>query len=254
MSLSRSFVALLLSGACALAHGADDAFERHYAAAVAPLDARARSTLDRIDGQGRRLLALRAYLRAGATLPQRWSWTAAEIDAWHDSPPQRALEADIDRVRRAFERSNAGYTLWVNPQVRSLDVQLERWNTNVSVRRAAERLESMVREELRSSGFIAAGTSSANARFADLLRNHVPQPIPTLAAPGLSAHGRMSAVDFQVRQGDRTVAGPDSAQVASVWIAKGWRDRLLAAVKAAGDRFAGPLASPVEPWHYDYRP
>jgi hypothetical protein len=64
----------------------------------------------------------------------------------------------------------------------------------------------------------------------------------------------MNAVDFQVRQGNRTIAGPDSSVVNSVWIAQGWRDRLQAAVRASGSSFTGPLASPAEPWHYDYRP
>jgi hypothetical protein len=40
--------------------------------------------------------------------------------------------------------------------------------------------------------------------------------------------------------------------VDSVWIAKGWRDRLHTAVVSVSNRFAGPLASPAEPWHYNY--
>lgn len=253
-ALRSPLVALLLGAACTLAHGADSALSARLAAVVAQLDPRAQAALARIDDPGRKLLATRAYLRAGSTLDQRWSWTAAQIAAWEQSPARTALEADIDRVRRAFEASHAGYTLYVNPQVRSLDLQLQRWNDNVSVGRAGAHLEATARNATRSPDFPAPGSAAATARFAELLKQHVPQPVPTLAAPGLSAHGRMSAVDFQVRQGGRTVAGPDSSQVASVWIANGWRDRLRAAVKAAGDRFVGPLASPVEPWHYDYRP
>ena len=82
----------------------------------------------------------------------------------------------------------------------------------------------------------------------------VPLYAPTLAAPGLSRHGRMQAVDFQVKQGDRTVAGPSYAQVAPVWEGQGWSQRLARAVHATSDRFTGPLATPNEPWHYEYEP
>ena len=34
------------------------------------------------------------------------------------------------------------------------------------------------------------------------------------------------------------------------WEAAGWTQKLRTAVSSAGNRFAGPLASPHEPWHY----
>lgn len=76
----------------------------------------------------------------------------------------------------------------------------------------------------------------------------------TVAAPGLSPHGQMRAVDFQVHQGDRIVAGPRTATIAADWDAAGWSAKLDAAVRAAGNRFIGPLASPREPWHFTYSP
>ena len=79
-------------------------------------------------------------------------------------------------------------------------------------------------------------------------------PVPTLAAPGLSPHGRMRAVDFQVESSRRIVAGTDSTAIASEWIAAGWKARLQAAIVAADVGFHGPLAMPDEPWHYDFRP
>ncbi len=142
----------------------------------------------------------------------------------------------------------------MNPQVRSLDLQLQRWNENPSVARAAGHLRSVLDAAVRQPGFPPHGSPLAAARFRDLLTDHTPQPIPTLAAPGLSRHGRMNAVDFQIQRADRIVAGPVSAQVESVWIGQGWREKLLAAVQAASTRFSGPLVSPAEPWHYEYLP
>ena len=112
----------------------------------------------------------------------------------------------------------------------------------------------LVAERIRALGFPAPGTAEARARFESTLRAHQPQPTPALAAPGLSPHGRMHAVDFQVRQGALTVAGPSTAQVPAVWVGQGWRDRLEYAVRRASDKFRGPLQNPDEPWHYDYHP
>jgi hypothetical protein len=64
----------------------------------------------------------------------------------------------------------------------------------------------------------------------------------------------MRAVDSQVHQGDRIVAGPMTATIATDWDATGWASRLDAAVRAASRRFIGPLATPREPWHYTFSP
>jgi hypothetical protein len=246
---------LLLATACSVAAAAHyDPLSRHFGALQAQLDPRAQSALERIPDRGRQLLAARAYLRAGTSLDARWSWTQEEIDQYAGSAAQTGLEAEIARVREVFEQQNPGYTLFVNPAVRSLDLQLQRWNENRSVGQAALHLEAVMRTAVGDPSFPAHGTAAATARFAALLKEHRPRPIPTLASPGLSAHGQMSAVDFQVRQGSRTIAGPDSSQVGTIWIGRGWRDRLKAAVTAASTKFIGPLVSPAEPWHYDYQP
>ena len=246
---------LLLATACTGAAAAgNDPLPGHFSALRTLLDPRAQAALDRIPETGRQLLAARAYLRAGTSLDERWSWTQEEIDHYAGSTAQIAFEAEIGKVRELFEQQNPGYTLFVNPDVRSLDLQLQRWNENRSVGQAALRLESAVRTAIGDPSFPAPATAAGITRFATLLKEHGPRPIPTLASPGLSAHGQMSAVDFQVRQGSRTIAGPDSSQVATIWIAQGWRDRLKAAVTAASTKFIGPLVSPAEPWHYDYQP
>ena len=245
---------LLLATACTAAAAGDDVLQRHFSALRTQLDPRAQAVLERIRDPGRQMLAARAYLRAGTTLDGRWSWTQEQIARYAGSPAQIRFDAEISKVRQVFEQQNPGYTLFVNPDVRSLDLQLQRWNENRSVGQAALRLESVVRTALGNPAFPVPGTAAAATQFAMLLREHRPQPIPTLAAPGLSAHGQMSAVDFQVKRGSRLIAGPDSSHVGAVWIAQGWRDRLHTAVTAASTHFIGPLVSPAEPWHYDYQP
>lgn len=212
----------------------------------------ARDTAARIPDPGRRLLAVRAYLRAGDALSARWSWNQDEAKAFARSSEGRSLQQAVAAVRCAFERANPGHTLYVNPEFRSLEVQLARWNANDSVGRAARNLLVQARVALRRE---SPGAGAAQASWLrELLLRHAPQPVPTLAAPGLSPHGRASAVDFQVHREGRLVAGPDSASVSRVWDKGGWSLRLAAAVAESRAPFEGPLRSPDEPWHYSYVP
>jgi hypothetical protein len=233
---------------------ADDLVAAHLAVLHDALDARAAAALDRIESLGPRLLAARSYLRGATHLAERWSWTQAQIDAYEGSPQQAALAAEIARVRQAFEAGNPGYTLFVNPQVRSLDIQLQHWNENRSVADAGNHLLEALRVIVGAEEFPAPGTAEARARFESTLKAHQPRHTPALAAPGLSPHGQMHAVDFQVRQGALTVAGASTSQVQAVWVGQAWRDRLESAVRRASDKFRGPLQNPDEPWHYDYHP
>ena len=82
------------------------------------------------------------------------------------------------------------------------------------------------------------------------LGTHAPVPSPNLAAPGLSAHGQMHAIDFQISQNGSLVAQANSADIDSVWRAQGWDVKLKASIAAAGPAFEGPLTSPDEPWHF----
>jgi len=217
-------------------------------------DPRVADALARIDGTGRRLLALRSYLRSRDHLGERWSWSQEQIAAYEGSPEHRELQLEIERVQEAFAGENPGFELWVNPQVRSLDVQLESWNSNESVTAAAANLSAAAREFVDSPTFRAMDTERARQALESFLAAHRPEPTPTVAAPGLSPHGQMRAVDFQVHQGDRIVAGPATATMTADWDAAGWAARLDAAVRAASNRFVGPLASPREPWHYTFSP
>jgi hypothetical protein len=213
------------------------------------LDARARQALQQIVGADRRLLAARAYLRAGETLPQRWSWSAQQLADYGSTPEGHAANADIDAVAGAFTAANPGFTLEVNRQPRSLETQLAHWNENASVKAvAASLIESL---ERRFAG-------STRNPTADELRAALvawtPTVAATLAAPGLSAHGQGHAFDFQVLHDGRVIAGLDAAAAHRQWDAAGWTQKLHQAMKAAHGRFTGPLQSPYEPWHYAYGP
>jgi hypothetical protein len=226
--------------------------ESHFAALAADLDPRTAPALASIDGLDRRLLAARSYLRSARTLALRWSWSAADLERWAGSDAQRRHDAAVARVACEFEAANPGYTLRVNPRLRTLEEQVAHWNANASVAAAAGRLGATLATATSAPRFPAADSPAGRAAFRRLLVEHVPEPTPTLAAPGLSLHGRMQAVDFHVVRDGGTVAGPDAASVTSVWRDGGWEARLRAAIDAADAGFVGPLRSPDEPWHYDW--
>ena len=199
--------------------------------------------LAQIDGTPLQLLAMSSYLRV-RDLAGRWSWNDAEIAAYQKSQERTAALAEIGKVQARFAERNPGFRLHVNLQVRSLDQQIAKWNSNASVAAAAEQLMAEAVghcDKDKPDGFVA------------WLRGFRPTPRANLAAPGLSAHGQGRAFDFQVYAGDRLVAGTDSRTIQERWLDDGWADRLHASISEASDRFAGPLRSPNEPWHYAYR-
>jgi hypothetical protein len=235
---------------------ADDAIDAAALEALAlgiatKLDARVAEVLPCIDGAGGKLLALRSYLRSSTHLVERWSWSQEQIAAYEGSAEQRELNAEIQRVRATFERSNPGFELFVNPQVRSLDIQLANWNRNDSVAAASTRLLQDAAAHLGDAvSDIALGASMLEA----FLEAYSPDPVPTVAAPGLSPHGQMRAVDFQVHRGEEIVAGPETQTIGPIWERGGWAERLDQAIRNSSPRFLGPLVSPREPWHYTYAP
>ena len=230
----------------------EEDLEPYLAAIASQLDAPAREVLASIEGTGRQLLAARSYLLRTDRSAGHWSWTQTQIDAYEGSCAQQQLDAEITRVRQSFEERNPGFTLFVNPQVRSLEAQIEHWNTNASVTEAADALVTAASALLVAGGVPEAGTPEGRDAFSRFLASYSPKFRSTIAAPGLSLHGQMRAVDFQVRKDGETVAGPDTTTIDSAWVRDGWRDKLKAAVVASGTRFVGPLKDPDEPWHYDY--
>lgn len=217
-----------------------------------PLHVNVQHTLDRIDGAGRQLLALRSYLRASSSLAARWSWSETQIASYQGSQQYRDMMAEIGKVAAAFEQSNPGFTLYANHEVRSLDDQVDKWNSNAAVGEIADQLLRAAREQLARSARSSA--SARRSKFREFLLAWQPEAPAPLAAPGLSLHGRGRALDFQVQQGDRIVAGTDISTIGSVWIGQGWAQKLIAAIDSASTRLRGPLTMPHEPWHFEYRP
>src|SRR5688572_32243909 len=85
VSIAGAAFVLLVAGTVT-AGGLDDTGLADDAAAIAThLDPRVHDTLARIPDLGRRLLALRSYLRAGSTLPARWSLSEEEIREFEPS-------------------------------------------------------------------------------------------------------------------------------------------------------------------------
>lgn len=207
----------------------------------------ARKTLDRIPDQGRKLLALRSYLRA-RSLEARWSWTREEIDAYLRSDQYVTAMAAVAAVTKAFELKNPGYTLHVNTDVRSLDEPIDKWNANGSVQVAGAEIDAAT-----SKWFIDQPKAGPD-RLRAFLVDWKPATTASLAAPGLTAHGRGQAFDFQIARGNEVIAGADTGAVSDKWDAEGWTSKLAEAVKLSTLPFEGPLKDPNEPWHYDYKP
>jgi len=241
-------VILMLIASVALA----DARTEQYAAVLAQrLEQNQRDTLARIPSPDRRLLALRAYLRAGKNLRDRWSWTDAQIRSYEQSAEYQELLADIAAIVKEFGRRNPGYTLYANTQVRSLDVQIERWNWNPRVGTTAKNLERDA--QIAIAKLPPQPTDASATRFEAFLKSWSPSPTSPLAAPGLSLHGQSRAIDFQIMKGGKIVAATEVNAVARQWDAPGWTLKLKEAVTAASKRFKGPLPAPNEPWHYEYK-
>ena len=252
--------ALLLLAACALCgivaprSQAGDTVEDYLRVLSAGLDSRVSATLGAIDGTGRQLLALRSYVRSSEQLDERWSWNEAEIAAYASSPEKQQLDAAIAQVRSCFESANPGFTLYVNDNIRSLDQQIEKWNRSDTIMQSAHNMLESIRAEVARTAFPRANSPEGMSAFRNLLVSFKPSPTPSLAAPGLSRHGRMQAVDFQVMSGNRLVAGTEISSVVETWESSGWKLKLQSAIKEANAGFVGPLKNPDEPWHYDFRP
>ena len=208
--------------------------------------------LTQIPDPGRKLLALRSYVRYGAKIADRWSWTKEQIKAFEGSPEQQALLAEIAAVNDNFTAANRGYELYVHGTVRSLDEQIASWNRNNSVGSGAEEILAAYKAAFGEDGL---EQSKIDPKKLDAwLREFSPSKRANLAAPGLTLHGRASAIDFQVMKDGHIYAGANSEQVESVWRTEGWDQKLKASIEAAGPSFSGPLTNPDEPWHYDYAP
>jgi hypothetical protein len=204
--------------------------------------------LAQIPELGRKLLALRSYVRYGDRIKTRWSWTDAQIAAFKASEAHTALRAEIAAVNEHFKAANPGYEIYVHGTVRSLDSQITKWNSNKSVGAAAAGIEAAFQQKFADADKVKL------EELRTWLRGYRPPKRANLAAPGLTLHGRASAIDFQVMKDGAIYAGANSRQVESIWRAEGWDEKLKASIAAAGPSFSGPLKNPDEPWHYTYTP
>jgi len=229
---------------------ATSAIESHIAALARMPQADVQGTIRNVDGTGRRLLALRSYLRAGDSLASRWSWKQSQIDAYLQSDRHRDMVAEIERIKAHFAAANPGYMLYANTDVRSLDLQIQRWNENVTVGAIAQGLYRAACDRVASS----RQARTSKRQFRDFLIQWTPEQPAPLAAPGLSLHGRARAIDFQVQKGDEVIAWPDTSSIRSVWVGAGWAGKLKASIEAVSSQFDGPLTMPPEPWHFEYKP
>lgn len=228
--------------------------EAYVRAAAETLLPEQREALAGLKDDARRLLALRGYLRAGGDAASRWAWSRAQIESYEKSPEYAAALAEVEKVKGEFASANPGYALRVNVNVRSLDEQLEKWGEAESVAAAGGELLARAREEVAGAAYPERPGVADVEKFRRFLRGFVTRVTPTVAVPGLSPHGQLRAFDFQVMKGAQLVAGTSAGSASQTWDAPGWTAKLQEAVGRASTKFSGPLASPREPWHYDYRP
>jgi len=144
-TISVFCLALLLAGAGPSARAEEENPLPELIAELAPPIAR--STLEQIPDLSRRMLALRSYLRAGKRIERRWSWTEKEIKDFQGTDEQTELLVAIDAVSAHFAEANPGYELYANTRVRSLDLQIRRWNANKSVGVTADELMTATLEQ-----------------------------------------------------------------------------------------------------------
>ncbi len=212
----------------------------------------AKDALLQVPDLGRRLLALRSYARFRTPLVKRWSWTEKQIAAYQDSAEQQALLAEVGEIAAHFAEANPGYEIYARTQVRSLDLQIKRWNVNESVGAGGDEILKAWREKFGHQE--TAAEKPASKAFWRWIKSFRPSRRARLAAPGLSRHGRARAIDFQIKKDGKIYAGTGSRAVKEIWRAEKWEEKLKASITAAGPSFSGPLKAPDEPWHYDYDP
>ena len=200
------------------------------------------------DSRARQLLALRRYVRKAKGLEAQWVWSHEQIKHYEASPEFARVRTEIAKVKNQFEELNPGYTLGVSP-IRDLHRQVALWNGNKTVHAAAEGLKRKCLQEAAS--YPDRPDSNTTERFRTFLGHCAVDPEPTSAAPGLSDHGQMHAIDFVVKQGERTIADTVSKTIGAQWDAPGWTQKLNDAVRLSKSLFSHEyLQHPREPWHY----
>jgi hypothetical protein len=116
-ALLLAFVMASTPPACAADIPAEAEHQGWVDTASMGLDLQAAATLQRIHGADRRLLALRAYLRAGSALSTRWSLSEQQLAQYPSAPEGEAAAADIGAVVAGHSRlRTAGQSATAKPR------------------------------------------------------------------------------------------------------------------------------------------
>jgi hypothetical protein len=217
------------------------------------LDPRLQRALAKIRSTERRYLAVRGYVRREHKVHTSWSWTASEAAAFRRTAEYRAMLDTIAAIKRRFAARNPGFRLSVITDIRTLDVQLRKWNTVASIAVSGREVVDTALVVLADSTWPDVPDSASTQRFRAFLDGYELVNTPTVAVPGFSDHGQLKAFDFKVYRGGRMVAGTTTATIPQHWDAPGWSCRLNEVICDYGDAFLGPLQEPYEPWHYTWR-
>jgi hypothetical protein len=233
---------------------------------------RVQRVLTQIPNKYRQLMAVHGFVRHAGRINPRWPMTDAEETTFRGSSAGQAMQHEIQAIQRAFASAHRGYSLRVNPRARSLDTQITAWNGSGRGGRIAENLG---RDLWRRAGteldsgttYPEPPTATSKEAFRRWIAQHprtglnlrarvdrTTYHMPTLATPGLSDHGRLRAIDFEVRRGGDIIATSDSTtESRAIWRGvPNWQTRLNNVITGVSANWDGPLERPDEPWHYTY--
>lgn len=207
------------------------------------------------------LLALWKYIKA-KNLDAKWVWSDELLRAY-----PAPVRDGIKKITEEFEvlANSPSNPLYTSAKVtsikpftlghsdpRNLNKQVELWNNNTkTVPQAAEDIKRKCLLEI-----VDYPDLPDTEKFRTFLKTCTVIPGTTNAAPGLSDHGHMNAVDFVVKQNDRTIAGTSTGKMKEKWDDPGWTQMLNTAVKNylmnnSSKLFSEDhLKNPREPWHY----
>lgn len=231
-------------------------------------------TIWQVKDSDRFLMALVAYLKVveSGKLDKKWTWDDEKIAAWKKTPERKEVENAVAAVAAKFaalpEIAGTGRTLTGGAKPRPLNKQIDYWNGNGSAKKLGGILRRGLLEEIQKPEYTDPPDAASAAAFKKLLVGGWPNSylisqkkkekldsiFTTNAAPGLSDHGQMRAIDFHVKVpgGKDFHPGGDER-----WESSGMAGLLKKAIESYNAEkgrkvFDGPLKSPNEPWHYDY--
>lgn len=238
----------------------DEQINRYVDAVAATMPQKVQDALAKVKPTTR-MLALQRYVstHAQGQLESKWVWDAKQIHEFNEGGKGLKVNQAAKKVTQQFEAANPGYTLGTSP-LRDIDRQVRLWNHNPALHASATEASK------RAADAIARLPDQPDlqslAQFRAFLAAMKLENKNTSAAPGLSDHGQMHAIDFVVIEGKNTVAGTVSGKAGRAeWDPK-WRGALRDAVVAANGELSGGVTfkpdhlgtpgnpGPYEPWHY----